>query len=472
MTPMPTADHLARLFGGRLEGGAPEAGGTPIGALTTDSRRAGATTAFVAVRGENDDGHRFVADAARRGAPLAIVDGSWTPPAETPAPPLVIRVDETAAALRRACTARLDELGCRVVGITGSVGKTTAKEMTAHVLGERAARTPGNLNTWTGIPCSVLSLEGEPDLYVAEMAMTAPGEIADLASFTRPVVGVLLNVGISHIELLGSVEAIAGAKAELLDALPPGGLAICNADDELVASVAERSAAPVHWFGLGEDVPEPAFRAHAVEPRGLRGSDFILTTWRGEWTRVSLGVPGRHLVSTACAAAAVATWAGVPLAEIGGRLATWTSPEQRGRMLPGVAGSILYDDSYNSAPASLSAALEVLSASGSPRRVAVVGDMLELGDEAAAAHHDAGRLIAAAATDAVLIGEFAERMAEAARAGGMAGERIRIAGSPEQAAALVEPLCDADTTVLVKASHALGLERLVALLSAAAVVGK
>src|SRR5439155_7746573 len=143
----------------------------------------------------------------------------------------------------------------------------------------------------------------------------APGEIADLVRMTHPSVGVLLNVSVSHLELLGSQEAIAGAKAELLEALPPDGLAVCNADDAVAVSVAPRSAAPVHWYSL-EDGPQPAFSAHAVQPHGLRGTDFVLTAWRGEWTPVRLRVPGRNLVGTACAAAAVATWFGVPLAEI------------------------------------------------------------------------------------------------------------------------------------------------------------
>ena len=458
MARMPTADHLARLFGGQLEG--ERGAGQPVTAVLTDSRRAVPGAAFVAVRGAIDDGHRFVGDAGRRGALLAIVDRAWTPPADSAGPPLLIRVDDTAAALRRACAARLEELGCTVVGITGSVGKTTAKEMTAHVIGDRAARTPGNLNTWTGVPCSVLSLDTEPEVYVAELAMTARGEIADLAGFTRPSIGVLLNVGISHIELLGSQAAIADAKAELLDALPADGLAVLNATDPLVAAVAPRSAAPVQWYGVGE-VPQPGFSARAVETRGLRGSAFILTTWRGDWTRVSMGAPGAHLVSTACAAAAVATRLGTPLAEVAERLGSWRPPEQRGRILEGIGGATVYDDSYNSAPASLHAALEVLRASGSRRRVAVIGDMLELGELADTAHDNAGREVAVAATDAVLIGDHADRMAAAAAAAGMPVERIHVVASPEDASAVVAPLCAAGTTVLVKASHALGLERLV-----------
>jgi UDP-N-acetylmuramoyl-tripeptide--D-alanyl-D-alanine ligase len=471
---MPTPQHLARLFGGRLEVGG-RAGSEETIAITsvvTDSRSAGPSTAFVAVRGENDDGHRFVADAARRQAPLAVVEEAWVASDEEPSPALIVRVDDTAAALRRACRARLDELECRVAGITGSVGKTTAKEMTAHVLGDGVARTPGNLNTWTGVPCSVLSMEGEPDILVAEMAMSAPGEIADLAVMTRPQVGVLLNVGVSHIELLGSQEAIGDAKAELLEALPRDGVAVLNADDPQVVRLSSRTRARVWWYGLGDGIEEPAIRARAVNVRGLRGTDFLLTTWKGEWVRVTLGAAGAHLVSAACAAAAVGTWFGVPLQDIAARLATWTAPEQRGRLLTGPRGAVLYDDSYNSAPASLAASLEVLRLSGSERRVAVVGDMLELGDLTTAAHDDAGRRIAAAATDAVLVGDQAGRMAMAAVSAGLSADCVYVAGDADEAARLAEVLCDERTTILVKASHGLHLERTVARLLAAAPAGE
>ncbi|HET9050601.1 MAG TPA: UDP-N-acetylmuramoylalanyl-D-glutamyl-2, 6-diaminopimelate--D-alanyl-D-alanine ligase, partial [Candidatus Dormibacteraeota bacterium] len=205
-------------------------------------------------------------------------------------------------------------------------------------------------------------------------------------------------------------------------------------------------------------------RARAVHSRGLDGIDFLLTTWRGEWARVSMRVPGAHLAATACAAAAVATWFGVPLQDIADRLGTYATPEQRGVLVGGPRGALVYDDSYNSAPASLGAALGVLSESGRRRRVAVVGDMLELGALSDAAHDEAGRRIAAAATDAVLVGDQAARMAVAAIAAGMAPDAVRVAADAEEAARLTEPLCDAETVVLVKASHGLHLERTVALL--------
>ncbi|HZB97328.1 MAG TPA: Mur ligase family protein, partial [Candidatus Sulfotelmatobacter sp.] len=222
-----SAEHLAFLTDGTLEGSG--ARRSPLRGVVTDSREATEGCAFIALPGAITDGHRYVGDAARRGAALAIVTASW--PATQPSPPLLLRVDDTAAALRRACSRRLAELGCVVLGITGSVGKTTFKEMCALVLPGgahrlRVGKTVGNLNTWTGIPLSVLRLEEPVDVFVAELAMSARGEIADLCSFTHPRVGAVLNVGLAHVGLLGSREAIAEAKAELVEALPPDGEAV------------------------------------------------------------------------------------------------------------------------------------------------------------------------------------------------------------------------------------------------------
>lgn len=459
--PLLPAD-LARLFGGRLEGDGAQ---TPIAAVAFDSRRVVPGGAFIALRGEAEDGHRYVGAAARAGASLAVVRRDFAAAEGEAAPPLLLRVDDTASTLRAACRRRLDELGCAVVGVTGSVGKTTAKELCAVALGRlRTARTPGNLNTWTGIPTSVLGLEPPVDVLVAELAMTAPGEIRDLARMLQPRIGVLLNVGLSHIELLGSVEAIADAKAELLEALPADGVAVCNANDERVRGVTSRSAAPVVWFGLRSE--DAVFTATDLRVEGLRGTRFRLVGPGGEVVEARLEVPGEHVVLDACAAAAVAAQFGVGLAEVAERLATFRAPEQRGRVLPGPCGAVIYDDSYNSSPASLAAALAVLGSSGAAVRVAVIGDMLELGDYADEAHREAGRLAAGAATALVSVGPHADVVAAAAREAGMAADAAHVVGDAGEAAAVARRLCGPDTAVLVKASHGMALERVIAELTA------
>jgi UDP-N-acetylmuramoyl-tripeptide--D-alanyl-D-alanine ligase len=457
MGAMHSPSDLARLFGGRLEGSGDRT--LPLAALCSDSREVVADGGFVALRGEADDGHRFVGAATAAGAALAVVDEGWTAPPEG-APPLLLRVPDTAAALRAACERRLAELGCQVVGITGSVGKTTAKELCAHVLqgNVAVARTPGNLNTWTGIPLSVLALQPPLDAFVCEMAMMAPGEIRDLTSLTHPRVGVLLNVGLTHIELLGSREAIADAKAELLDSLPSDGRAVCNADDENVVRVADRSAAPVTWFGAQSR--DAQFRAADVRGEGIDGTRFTLIGPDGA-APTRLCVPGTHLVADALAAAAVAAGFGIGVAEVAARLPSFEAPPQRGRVLAGLHGARIYDDSYNSSPASLSAALETLGATKAKRRVALIGDMLELGRHTAMAHRQAGRLATRTATTLIAVGEHANTTVAAALAAGMEPEEAFAARSVDEAIRLARARCDPDTAVLVKASHGMALERVV-----------
>jgi UDP-N-acetylmuramoyl-tripeptide--D-alanyl-D-alanine ligase len=273
---------------------------------------------------------------------------------------------------------------------------------------------------------------------VIEMAMTAPGEIADLAGFTHPDVGLLLNVGQAHIGRLGSDEAIAAAKAELLEALPPDGTAVLNADDPRVVEVSSRSRAPVRWFGAVS--PEAAWRVEEVEAGGVLGSRATLVGPDGR-APLRLRAPGRHLLLDAAAAAAVAATFGVGIAEAAERLSAFVPGEHRGRVLPGLAGSTIVDDSYNSSPTSLVAALEVLRESGAADRLAIIGDMLELGDRTAAAHREAGRCAAGAATRLIAVGSQAE--------------------DAERAADLAIPHLHSGIVVLVKASRGIGLDSVV-----------
>jgi UDP-N-acetylmuramoyl-tripeptide--D-alanyl-D-alanine ligase len=449
------ADTLADLLGGRLE--APPGARLDIPDLASDSRLVVPGGGFVALAGEEMDGHAFVADAARRGAVLAVVGSGFEAGSE--APPLLIRVDDTATALRAACSRRLEQLGATVVGVTGSVGKTTAKEMCALALsGRPTARIPGNLNTWTQIPLHVLKLEPPVERLVVEMGMTAPGEIADLAGFTHPRVGLLLNVGQAHIGRLGSEEAIADAKAELLDALPAGGSAVLNADDPRVVGLEARSRAPVSWFG--EVSPTAVWRIDDVEAGGVLRSRATLVGPDGR-ASLQLRAPGRHLLLDAIAAAAVAAAFGVGIEEAAARLDAFLPPEHRGRILPGRDGSTLIDDSYNSSPSSLAAALAVLLESGATERLAIIGDMLELGDRTAAAHREAGRRAAAAATRLIAVGGQAGIVAGSAIAAGMPRAAVEQAEDAGRAARLALAHLGPGTVVLVKASRGMGLDQVV-----------
>jgi len=288
-----------------------------------------------------------------------------------------------------------------------------------------------------------------------EMAMTGPGEIADLAAFTHPTVGVLLNIGQAHIGRLGSEAAIADAKAELLEALPPDGVGVVNADDPRVIGVAGRCRAPLHWFG--EASRQAVWRVEGVDAGGVRGSRATLVGPDGR-APLRLQAPGRHLLLDAAAAAATAASFGVGVVEVAERLAEFAPADHRGRVLPGREGSTVVDDSYNSSPSSLAAALEVLRASGAPSRLAIIGDMLELGDRTLAAHREAGRRAAVSATRLIAVGAQAAVVAGAAVAAGMPGAAVAQAEDAGQAAELALPLLGPGTVVLVKGSRAVGLD--------------
>jgi len=449
------ADTLAALLGGRLEA-APGAR-LELRDLVSDSQAVSPGAGFIALPGTTLDGHSFIPDAVARGAVLAVVSDRYRP--QGTAPPLLIRVPDTAAALRAACSRRLSQLGSTVVGVTGSVGKTTAKEMCALVLaGRPTSKTPGNLNTWTQIPLHVLRLEPPVERLVVEMAMTAPGEIADLASFTHPRIGLFLNVGQAHIGLLGSEEAIAEAKAELLDALPTErGSAVLNADDPRVVRVASRSRAPVRWFGITSDAP---WRVEEVTEDGVWGTRATLVGPDGR-APLHLRAPGRHLLLDAAGAAAVGAALGVGVAEAASRLSEFAPALHRGQVFRGRSGVLVIDDSYNSSPSSLTAALEVLALSGAAERLAIIGDMLELGSHTAAAHHEAGRLVARAATRLIAVGENAGIVAAAAVAAGMRDTSVERAEDADTAAGIALRRLSPGMAVLVKGSRALRLEKVV-----------
>ena len=453
--PVLRADHLAPLLGGPLQ--AAVGAGLEVSDLVSDSRAVTSGSGFVALPGERTDGHAFVAEAARRGAVLGVVGEGFL--AGSDVPPLLIRVPDTAVALRAACRRRIAELGAVVVGVTGSVGKTTAKEMCALALsGRPTARTPGNLNTWTQIPLHVLMLRPPVERLVVEMGMSARGEIADLAAFTVPRIGLLLNIGQAHIGRLGSQEAIADAKAELLEALPAGGAAVLNADDPRVVGVVGRSRAPVTWFGAHS--PAAQWRIEEIETDGVQGCRAWLAGPEGR-AELHLRAPGRHLLLDAAAAAAVAAVFGVGIDEAAVRLSEFTPSEHRGRVIPGRSGSTIIDDAYNSSPDSLAAALDVLADSGAPRRLAIIGDMLELGERTADAHREAGRLAAAAATLLIAVGDQGGVVGAAAIAAGLPEEAVRYARDAEGAADLASSCLEPGTVVLVKASRGLGLDRVV-----------
>ncbi|MGH2463094.1 MAG: UDP-N-acetylmuramoyl-tripeptide--D-alanyl-D-alanine ligase [Candidatus Limnocylindria bacterium] len=425
-----------------------------------DSRRVVPGCLFVALRGERDDGHRFVADAVAAGAVAALVERDVTLPSESIA--AMVRVQDSLTALQDVAAWWRDRSAARVVGITGSTGKTLAKEVTADVLARSLSvlRNEGNLNSETGLPMTLLRLEPGHQVAVLEMGMYTVGEISRLVEISRPEVGVVLAVHPTHLERAGSLDRIAQAKAELPRGLPQDGLAVLNADDPRVAGMAAQTRAAVRTFGLSDTAD---VRAVDVTSDGLRGVTFTLHAPWGE-LRVRSASPGRHLVPHALAAAAVAERFAVPLADVAAALEAGSHAPHRMAIEEMPGGTTLVDDTYNASPISVAAALEFLAETpiGRGRRLAVLGDMLELGPNERALHEEVGTRAAAVLDGLVAVGDRGRWIADAARAGGL--QRVETAPDADQALSVVEQSLNpgAHDLLLVKGSRGIALDRLVA----------
>jgi UDP-N-acetylmuramoyl-tripeptide--D-alanyl-D-alanine ligase len=453
-------DELLAAVGGRLDG---PTSVTAIDGASVDSRRVTPGSMYVALRGERVDGHRFVVEALRAGAVAALVERPVELPPDLDA--AVIQVADPLAALQELAAWWRARHAVRVVGITGSTGKTIAKEITADVLSRTmpTLRNEGNLNSETGLPMTLLRLRPEHEVAVLEMSMYTVGEVARLAEIARPEVGVVLAVHPTHLERAGSIEAIARGKSELPAALPPEGLAVLNADDARVAAMRDVTRATVRTFGL---TPHADVRAGEVVSRGLAGTEFTLRAPWGE-RRIASAMPGRHLVPHALAAAVVADHFGIPLDEVAASLAAGSRAAHRMALADAASGALLVDDTYNASPVSMAGALGFLAETPVPagrRRLAVLGDMLELGPDEERLHREVGALAAGSADAIVAVGPRGLWIAEAARAAGAA--RVVTADDAEDAAAVLESELapGVGDVVLLKASRGIGLDRTVDLL--------
>ena len=454
--------------GGRLAGALPP--GTRFRAVERDARAVQPGDLFIAIRGERFDGHAFVADAAANGAAAALVRGPWAASQPTAPLPLVVVPDEPVAALQRLARWWRERLPLTVVGITGSVGKTSAKEVAAALLARRfnVYRNPGNLNNEIGLPLSLLETTPETEVAVLEMGGAyAFGDLALLAAVARPAVGVVLNVHPVHLERMGTIEAIAETKAELVDALPVDGVAVLNGDDPLVRAMAPRSRGRVLFFGLG---PDNDLRVTDLVDRGLGGHAFALRIGDESWP-VETAMVGSHAPMVALAGLAVGHALGMTPDEMIPALAD-RAIQVRVRFLPGPGGSRLIDDTYNASTPSVLSALGVLAAAGTGagagRSVAVLGDMRELGERSEGEHRTVGRRAAAVADLVVTFGDEARVLAdEAAR--GVDGRRPAVASfGPDERDGLVAFLrreLGAGDVVLLKGSRGLRMEDVVAALA-------
>lgn len=416
-----------------------------------DSRTLRPGDLFFAIKGEQFDGHDFVAAALQAGAVAAVVrkDHAAADPAR------LLRVDDTLAALQRLALAVRKLWGKCLVGVTGSAGKTTTKEAIAHVLASksRVLKSEGNLNNHFGLPLQLLRLEAEHEIAVIEMGMNHAGEIAELCRIAEPNVGVVTNVAPVHLGFFSSLREIAQAKYELVQALPRGGTAVLNADDPYVSQFGRDFHGKVVLYGMEHPTEVNAQNAREL---GEQGSEFDLVAGAAR-ERVRLPLLGRHNVYNALAAAAVGLQRGMSLAEIGGALASLQPAERRGQVVH-IAGATVINDCYNSNPKALEAMIDALASLAAKRRIVIAGEMLELGDAADELHFMCGAHAAAKRID-MLIGVrgAARKIVQGAHDNGLiAAEYVE---TPEDAGEWLAATVRAGDAVLLKASRGVRLER-------------
>jgi UDP-N-acetylmuramoyl-tripeptide--D-alanyl-D-alanine ligase len=448
-----TADELVRLTGGRLV----RRSHRPIRGAAVDSRAVRAGNLFVALPGEQTDGHGFVADAVAAGAAALLVTRE-PGDAEALGDVTIVRVTDALRALHATAAGWRARFTPLVVGVTGSIAKTSTKEAVAAVLARRfrTLRNEGNLNNEIGLPLTVMRLEAGHEAAVLEMGMYVGGEIADLARIARPRIGVVTAVQGVHLSRIGSIEAVADAKAELVEALSADGTAVLNADDPRVLAMAGRTAARSVSYGLSA---EADVGADDVASAGLGGMRFTLRTSRGR-RAVSTPVLGRLAVHNALAGAAVGLAAGLTLDEIAAGIEDgWAAPHRT--ELVRLGGVTIVDDSYNASPGSVLAALELLG--GLPgRRLAVLGEMLELGDGHDAGHLEVGRAAAGVVDSLVVVGGHGVAgISAGAREAGMNPARIIVVPDRDTAFDALRPRLRDGDVVLVKASRGVALDLLV-----------
>jgi UDP-N-acetylmuramoyl-tripeptide--D-alanyl-D-alanine ligase len=459
-----TLDEAARAMSGSLIGG--QETSRFVGAAI-DSRRTAAGNLFFALEGERTDGHRFIADAWARGAAAVVVhrdpnaeDGAW------------LRVEDTFRALHDLTRHVRESVPRQLVAITGSVGKTTTKELLAAMLATtwRTAKSPGNLNNLYGFPLSLLGVDDDCEWMVAEMGMSTPGELRAISLLGRPDVAVLTNVRPAHLASFPDLDGIAEAKGELLAGVPANGVVVANADDERVMRIAARHAGRLVRFGHLRNTDRSDHRRDNVDfaladvrprPDGAIGSVFSLIAnpaGKGETVEVTLPLHGLYNAENCLAAAACAHALGVSLQDIARAVSQAKPGAMRGVVETLADGVVLVDDTYNANPDAVERALESAALLAAERRIAVLGDMLELGATSAALHTRVGKVAAHLGFDLVVgVGAESKTLVEAAGLGG-----CRTLWLPDATAAVTWTR-EADgpkrgDLVLVKGSRGIALE--------------
>lgn len=431
--------------------------------VSTDTRSLKPGDLFFALQGENADGHKYIRRAIESEAGGIILSDEKSVPADCKCP--AIKVDDPLWALGDLAKYYRDKFNVKVVGITGSVGKTTTKEMLALILGRKwkVLKNAMNYNNEIGVPLTLFQLDRSYEVVILELAMRGLGEIRRLASIARPSVGVITNVGISHIERLGSQGAIADAKAEILTELPSNGLAILNMEDGYYIVMRERYHGRVLSFGSCKGADVIAARIKASKS----GNYHFVFLIDGGAVEIKMPVLGHHNVYNALAAGATAVGLGVDLLTIRDGLQAFTAPSMRMELVKCKAGYVILNDAYNASPASMVAALRTLdSLTGYKRKIAVLGDMLELGDYAPRAHRDVGNEVTHHQVEMLItVGDLAKEIAQGAKDAGFPEGSIQCYGDSIVAGEKLKGQVGSGDAVLVKGSRAVKMEEIVRVLA-------
>ncbi len=455
--PSLTFSQLAEMIGGRVVQG----GDAVSTSVIIDSREIKPGAVFFAIKGERLDGHQFVAQALEKGAVGAVV--SELP--ENVDKPL-IQVGDTTRALQKLASSIRDRYDVTLIGITGSAGKTTTKEMIATLIGSerRVHKSWGNFNNQIGAPLCLDNMPDDAQVVVSEMGMNHAGEIAEIAGLMRPHIGVYTNIAPVHIEnFANGIEGVAAAKRELLENVVPGGTVVVNNDNELVVRISKDFEGKRVTYGVANAAD---YRAANIRERGLLGTHFTLEA-EGGTRELELVLPGRHNLDNLLAAIATARAAGISWEGIERGIREVKPAYHRGIIVP-FRGARIYDDTYNSNPYALARTLELMAqAEVEGRRIAVIGDMLELGEQELQFHRDAGKGIPKSVSVVVGVGKRSKALLEGAREAGFPEDALHHFDTAEQAGEFLKNEVRSGDLVLIKGSRGVGLDKAVAMLESA-----
>ena len=463
-----TVETVARIVQGKVIGNSY----LEVQGCVIDSRQAKGGEMFFALPGEQVDGHNYIEAAWEKGAVLAIAEEARFKglEAEFPVPEdkALLLVESVFSAFQELAKARRLELDAKVVGVTGSNGKTTTKDMIAAVLSRRfrVYRNKENHNNELGLPLTVLNAPLDTEILVLEMGMRGLGEIRALCEIAKPDIGVITNIGTTHLELLLTQERIAQAKWELVEALPGDGIALINAEDSWSVSKARNDLHPIRFYGTEGEFAPPQITGARLRPWGALGTTFEVS-FQGEATTANLPLPGQHNVLDALAALAVGTVFGVSPADGCVGLSELELSKMRLEIRQGVYGATLISDVYNANPVSMQASLQVLKERASGRKtLAILGEMYELGTSAESGHREVGRTLAElGVSELITVGKLAEEIAQGARSSGYPEDHITVTATRAEAVtkaldflALSEP----EIWVLIKGSRGMKMEEITA----------